>query len=107
MLCSTYKRAIDTQADHQIIPTTPSSKQGVPTDTSTPSLPAFMNTVPHPREMRQFFYADVSDAVVRATQTGISRMSVRLTIPETNPEMDVYRIGEGCCYEGYCYEGCL
>ncbi len=52
-----------------------------------------MNTVPHPREMRHFFYADVSDAVVRATQAGISRMSVRLTIPETNPEMDVYRIG--------------
>lgn len=56
-------------------------------------LPLKMNNVPHPREMRGFFYDEVSNAVKLALEAGETRLSVRCTIPETNPEMDVYRIG--------------
>lgn len=56
-------------------------------------LPLRMNNVPHPRDMRDFFYDEVSSAVRLALEGGESRLSVRCTIPETNPEMDVYRIG--------------
>lgn len=56
-------------------------------------LPLRMNNVPHTREMRNFFYDEVASAVKLALAGGESRISVRCTIPETNPEMDVYRIG--------------
>eukprot|EP00803_Ostreobium_quekettii_P009486 evm.model.scf_2912EXC.1 EVM.evm.TU.scf_2912EXC.1 scf_2912EXC:157-4040(+) len=56
-------------------------------------LPVRMNMVPHPREMRQFFYGEVINAVKLALEAGVKRMSLRCTIPETNPDMDVYRIG--------------
>ncbi|GMH33032.1 hypothetical protein BSKO_00866 [Bryopsis sp. KO-2023] len=56
-------------------------------------LPSRMNNVPHQREMRQFFYHDVSTAVKSAVAAGVFKMTVRCTVPETNPEMDVYRIG--------------
>jgi len=52
-----------------------------------------MNTVPHPREMRRFFYDEAASAVERAVRAGETALKLRLTIPETNPEMDVYRIG--------------
>lgn len=56
-------------------------------------LPKRMNTIPHPREMRRFFYSDVCEGVKAGVAAGCSRMSIRLTVPETNVEMDVYRVG--------------
>ncbi|KFM24902.1 hypothetical protein F751_1781 [Auxenochlorella protothecoides] len=52
-----------------------------------------MNTIPHPRPMRYFFYEDVTRAVMQALDDGILRMSVRCTVPELNTDFDVYRVG--------------
>lgn len=52
-----------------------------------------MNSTPHPREMRRFFYKDAADAAVAALAAGRKRMQMRCTVPELNPEMDVYRVG--------------
>eukprot|EP01024_Parvocaulis_polyphysoides_P018965 TRINITY_DN1847_c0_g1_i1.p1 TRINITY_DN1847_c0_g1~~TRINITY_DN1847_c0_g1_i1.p1 ORF type:complete len:329 (-),score=40.58 TRINITY_DN1847_c0_g1_i1:50-1036(-) len=57
------------------------------------SLPLRMNNIPHERSSRQFFYDDVSEAVKNAVNAGEKRLQVQFTIPETNPEQDVYRIG--------------
>ncbi|CAM6129907.1 unnamed protein product [Calypogeia fissa] len=56
-------------------------------------VPTKLNTTPHSREIRQYFYADVCKAVQRAVEDGIHKLKVQLTIPELNPEMDVFRIG--------------
>lgn len=44
---------------------------------STVDIPLRMNNVPHPREMRQFFYRDATAAVQAAVEAGQMRMSVR------------------------------
>ncbi|BDA45931.1 probable adenylate kinase 5, chloroplastic [Coccomyxa sp. Obi] len=57
------------------------------------TIPQRLNNVPASRETRKFFYDDVCSAVKTAVAAEERLLSVRLTIPETNPEMDVYRIG--------------
>jgi hypothetical protein len=52
-----------------------------------------MNSTPHPREMRRYFYSDAAESASRALKAGRSRMSLFCTVPELNPEMDVYRVG--------------
>ncbi|GFY80800.1 adenylate kinase family protein [Actinidia rufa] len=47
-------------------------------------IPTKLNNIPHSREIREYFYDDVLQATQRA---------VEISIPELNPEMDVYRIG--------------
>eukprot|EP00270_Netrium_digitus_P018851 TRINITY_DN7257_c0_g1_i2.p1 TRINITY_DN7257_c0_g1~~TRINITY_DN7257_c0_g1_i2.p1 ORF type:complete len:649 (-),score=216.76 TRINITY_DN7257_c0_g1_i2:222-2132(-) len=56
-------------------------------------MPTRLNDIPHSREIRQYFYRDCCEATSRAVDAGIKRMRLLLTIPELNPEMDVYRIG--------------
>jgi adenylate kinase len=56
-------------------------------------LPTRLNCTPQPHEARQFFYHDAAFAVRRALTAGHSRVTLRCTVPETNPEMDVFRIG--------------
>jgi len=56
-------------------------------------IPTKLNRVPHPRELRQYFYKLGVKSVKGAVEAGESRMQLRVTIPELNPEMDVYRIG--------------
>ena len=56
-------------------------------------IPTFMNATPHSREMRRFFYNDISKSVIAGLNNKQPRMRARLTIPELNPEMDVYRCG--------------
>jgi hypothetical protein len=60
---------------------------------SNVQIPKFMNSTPHPREMRRFFYKESADSVLKALAAGCTRMKVRCTVPELNPEMDVYRVG--------------
>lgn len=60
---------------------------------AAPELPTKLNTIPHPRETRQFFYAEVASAVQAALAAGRKRISVRCSIPELNTEFDVYRVG--------------
>jgi len=56
--------------------------------------PGRMNTIPLPREKRQFFYKDVSESVCSALKEApFNRMSIKLEIPETNPNNDVFRVG--------------
>ncbi|KAG0599230.1 hypothetical protein M758_12G137500 [Ceratodon purpureus] len=43
--------------------------------------------------MRQYFYKDVCQAAKNAVSDGQHKLRIQLTIPELNPEMDVYRIG--------------
>lgn len=57
------------------------------------ALPTRMNGTPHSRELRRFFYTDAADSVLRALAADESRVTMRCTIPELNPEMDVYRVG--------------
>jgi len=59
----------------------------------TEPIPTKLNRVPHPRELRQHFYKLSVKAVKGAVDAGESRMTLQMTIPELNPEMDVYRIG--------------
>lgn len=56
-------------------------------------IPTRLNSIPHSREIRQYFYADACEATKRAVQDGIHKLKVQMIIPELNPEMDVYRIG--------------
>ena len=57
-------------------------------------VPLRMNTIPHSREMRKHFYEAAAAGVARAVAGGEKlAMKIRLTVPETNPEMDVYRVG--------------
>ncbi|KAK9806973.1 hypothetical protein WJX72_009126 [[Myrmecia] bisecta] len=56
-------------------------------------VPTHLNNIPHSRETRRFFYKEVCQAVQRAVAAGELRMKVRVTIPELNPQMDVYRVG--------------
>ncbi|KAK4391498.1 Adenylate kinase, chloroplastic [Sesamum angolense] len=56
-------------------------------------IPTRLNNIPHSREIRKYFYADVLQATQRAVKDGKTRLKVEISIPELNPEMDVYRIG--------------
>lgn len=67
----------------------PSSRSGF--DGS--SIPPFLNTTPHPRHVRQHFYADVRHATLKAIEDGAMRAVVRSVFPELNTETDVYRVG--------------
>ncbi|KAG0599238.1 hypothetical protein M758_12G137500 [Ceratodon purpureus] len=68
---------------------------GVETSTKVTwrGVPTKLNTTPHSREMRQYFYKDVCQAAKNAVSDGQHKLRIQLTIPELNPEMDVYRIG--------------
>eukprot|EP00850_Spirogloea_muscicola_P015247 SM000115S23926 [mRNA] locus=s115:247964:252870:- [translate_table: standard] len=72
------------------------SSSGSPLDLKKPSwygIPTLLNTIPHTRDIRQYFYRDVSAATKNAVEAGLKRLKAVLVIPELNPEMDVYRIG--------------
>ncbi|KAH6828801.1 adenylate kinase family protein [Perilla frutescens var. hirtella] len=56
-------------------------------------IPTRLNNIPHSREIREYFYEDVLQATKRAIEAGKTRLKVEISIPELNPEMDVYRIG--------------
>ncbi|XP_031108972.1 adenylate kinase 5, chloroplastic isoform X1 [Ipomoea triloba] len=56
-------------------------------------IPTRLNNIPHSREIREYFYDDVLQAIQRAVNNGKTRLKVEINIPELNPEMDVYRIG--------------
>ncbi|XP_010244793.1 PREDICTED: adenylate kinase 5, chloroplastic [Nelumbo nucifera] len=56
-------------------------------------IPTRLNNIPHSREIRKYFYDDVLQATQRAINDGGIRLKVEISIPELNPEMDVYRIG--------------
>lgn len=56
-------------------------------------IPTRLNSIPHSREIREYFYEDVCKATKNAVEDGIHKLKVQITIPELNPEMDVYRIG--------------
>mmetsp|Transcript_2582 Transcript_2582/g.7321 ORF Transcript_2582/g.7321 Transcript_2582/m.7321 type:complete len:355 (+) Transcript_2582:136-1200(+) len=73
-------------------------ESGVQVSTAIPNafsepIPTKLNRVPHPREIRYHFYNLATKAAKGALEAGESRIQMRLTIPELNPEMDVYRIG--------------
>eukprot|EP01025_Chloroclados_australasicus_P030118 TRINITY_DN3018_c1_g1_i2.p1 TRINITY_DN3018_c1_g1~~TRINITY_DN3018_c1_g1_i2.p1 ORF type:complete len:335 (+),score=30.03 TRINITY_DN3018_c1_g1_i2:92-1096(+) len=57
------------------------------------ALPTRMNSVPHERSSRQFFYDDIAEGVLAAAKAGEKRLQAQIAIPETNPQQDVYRIG--------------
>ncbi|GER33669.1 adenylate kinase family protein [Striga asiatica] len=56
-------------------------------------IPTRLNNIPHSREIRKYFYDDVLYATQSAVRDGKTRLKVEISIPELNPEMDVYRIG--------------
>ncbi|CAK9177380.1 unnamed protein product [Ilex paraguariensis] len=56
-------------------------------------IPTRLNNIPHSREIREYFYDDALQATKRAINDGKTRLKVEISIPELNPEMDVYRIG--------------
>lgn len=62
-------------------------------DQQQAELPTRMNDIPHHRDKRRWFYNEVTQAMLAALADGQTRMRIRCTIPELNPEMDVYRIG--------------
>ena len=58
------------------------------------SLPTRLSGTPMSREARRWFYDDAAESVDALLETGLAkRASVKLTIPETNPEQDTFRIG--------------
>ncbi|KAK9861434.1 hypothetical protein WJX84_008393 [Apatococcus fuscideae] len=56
-------------------------------------IPTKLNNIPHTHHIRRFFYADVTQATKKALSAGKQRITLRVTIPELNPEMDVFRVG--------------
>lgn len=58
------------------------------------ALPTRLSGTPMSREARRWFYDDAAESVDALLETGLGkRASVNLTIPETNPEQDTFRIG--------------
>lgn len=55
--------------------------------------PTLLNNVPHGAEVRQYFHADCAASVVAALDDGKTRVRTFQQYPETNVEMDTYRIG--------------
>lgn len=56
-------------------------------------VPTRLNNTPQPRESRRWFYRDAAEGVCAALKTRAPRLKMRLIVPETNPEMDVFRVG--------------
>nr|GMC61211.1 adenylate kinase 5, chloroplastic isoform X1 [Ipomoea batatas] len=50
-------------------------------------IPTRLNNIPHSREIREYFYDDVLQAIQRAVNNGKTRLKVEINIPELNPEM--------------------
>lgn len=69
-----------------------SNSTGSPSS-SVVEIPTKLNNIPHTREIRRFFYDDVVKSVDAALADGNRLLSVRCTVPELNPEFDVYRVG--------------
>lgn len=64
------------------------------TNDGSVSLPTRLSGTPMSREARRWFYDDAAESVDALLTTGLTkRASVKLTIPETNPEQDTFRIG--------------
>ena len=58
------------------------------------SLPTRLSGTPMSREARRWFYDDAAESVDALLQSRVTkRATVKLTIPETNPEQDTFRIG--------------
>lgn len=58
------------------------------------SLPTRLSGTPMSREARRWFYEDAAESVDALLQRKLTRRaSVRLTVPETNPEQDTFRVG--------------
>eukprot|EP00897_Mesotaenium_endlicherianum_P000455 jgi/Mesen1/1040/ME000122S00040 len=56
-------------------------------------VPTRLNSTPHGPVIRHYFYQDACRATQAAVKAGSTRLRIDMIIPETNPEMDVYRIG--------------
>ena len=63
----------------------------------THAIPTRLNTIPHPRETRYWFYNDCVSALEKALEEGDTDtgrlLSLKCTIPELNQNFDVYRVG--------------
>ncbi|KAK9842820.1 hypothetical protein WJX74_002899 [Apatococcus lobatus] len=56
-------------------------------------IPTKLNNIPHTHYIREFFYEEATRATKQALSAGKQRITLRVTIPELNPEMDVFRVG--------------
>jgi adenylate kinase len=56
-------------------------------------IPTLSKKTPMGRDKRKWFYDDVSRSVVDAFAAGKTRTRVKIEVPETNMEGDVYRVG--------------
>lgn len=77
-------------------PASPAPLPGTPPQSASEwvGIPTRLNTIPHGSTVRHYFYQDACRAAKRAVADGQHRrLRVQMTIPELNPEMDVYRIG--------------
>ncbi|KAL6965555.1 adenylate kinase [Sarracenia purpurea var. burkii] len=68
-------------------------RESLSTQENWRGIPTKLNNIPHSKEIREYFYNDVLQATQRAINDGKTRLKVEISIPELNPEMDVYRIG--------------
>jgi len=78
------------------LPSPPLSQPyNIPEGYTATELPKFLNTTPHHREfVRGYFYDFMANCIAKAVlDENKVRVQAQLTIPETNPEMDVYRVG--------------
>ncbi|EFJ31312.1 hypothetical protein SELMODRAFT_169443 [Selaginella moellendorffii] len=69
------------------------TKVSKPKQDSWRGMPTKLNSIPHSREIREYFYTEVCEGVRNAVEDGLHKLKVEITIPELNPEMDVYRAG--------------
>lgn len=60
-------------------PPTATAQEGAPAGVaaSATAIPTQLNTIPHSRETRRFFYGEVADAVQQALSEGAQRVAVR------------------------------
>ncbi|GBG86183.1 hypothetical protein CBR_g41087 [Chara braunii] len=68
-------------------PKAAASVKSVPAKGGFVGIPTKLNCTPHSREIRKYFYRDVCEATKRAVEDGQTRLQVRCTIPELNPEL--------------------
>ena len=72
----------------------PPQKYNANGDDGSVALPTRLSGTPMSREARRWFYDDAAESVDALLEAGLAkRLSVKLTIPETNPEQDTFRIG--------------
>jgi adenylate kinase len=57
------------------------------------ALPTNLNTIPHARDTRKFFYDEAKKSMSAALKENQTRMLIRCKIPELNTDFDVYRVG--------------